>query len=220
VGKWASICEAHKRRYTALLSIEFNGSGDALMNSFQSASILRASTAAIVLSATPLFAGPVVVDNPSWYEFGFFAPAGSFAVTGVGAVPSDAGNSQFADAPPWTFSSPTPVLFTVTDAFTGGDSFHVFDFDALVGTTPPVPRFNVSPEVSNPADAVTNPGFSHASFPLMAGSHSITISLAETPFTAGGAAYFRVDSVPEPMSLTLAAWITLVGFKLRRPSNG
>jgi hypothetical protein len=162
----------------------------------------------------------VIVNNPSWYEFGFFAPAGTFAFTGVGTVPSEAGNSQFADSPPWTFSSSLPVLFTVTDAFTGGDSFSVFDFDLLIGSTPAVPRFDILPEVSNPDVAVVNPGFSHASFPLAAGAHSITISLATTPFTAGGAAYFRIDSVPEPSSLALAVSMALVSIQMRRPCRG
>jgi hypothetical protein len=187
------------------------------MIKFNAASILKALILASALSATPVFAGPVVVDNPSWYEFGFHTPVGSFAFTGVGTAPSEAGNSQFADSPPWTFSSATPVLFTVTDAFRGGDSFNVFDFDVLIGSTPPVPRFDVSPEISNPEEAVVDARFSHASFPLAAGAHSITISLAATPFTAGGAAYFRADSVPEPSSIALAGATGLVGFQMRRP---
>jgi hypothetical protein len=186
------------------------------MMKFNAASILKAMILASALAASPVFAGPVIVDNPAWYEFAFNAPVGSFAFTGVGTAPSEAGNSQYADSPPWTFSSPSPVLFTVTDAFRGGDSFNVFDFDVLIGTTPPVPRFDISPEISNPEDAVVDPRFSHALFPLAAGAHSITISLAATPFT-GGAAYFRADSVPEPSSIALAGATALVGFQMRRP---
>jgi len=164
----------------------------------------------LIFSLTALFgfagfatAGPIVVNDPKWYEFGF-GGSGTFAVDGSSTSPSSGGNSQPASSPPWTFTSGGSVNFTVTDAFSKGDSFSVFDFGVLVGSTPFVPSGGGATD--DPAVAVLDPTYSHGSFLLSPGSHSITIRADNSPF-GGGAAYFRADAavspVPEPSTFAL-----------------
>lgn len=157
--------------------------------------------------AAPASAGPIVVGNPNWYEFAFGA-VGSFAFTGTGTIPSTGGNSQYADNPPWTFNAgASGVLFTITDAFSKGDSFEVFDFGVSIGATPLVAQSPAS--ITDPAITVLDPSWSSRVYALASGAHSITIQVVTSPFS-GGAAYFRTDeaappAVPEPATISLAA---------------
>ena len=163
--------------------------------------------AVVVLLATvaPLRAGPILVGDPLWNEFSFVRvgePARGCTPDdplGLGCVGSSGGNSQFADAPPWTFAAAAPVYFRITDAFAYGDAFNVFDFGLLVGATPAVAAGGSGS--SDPAVALLDPLFSHAAFTLGAGNHSITIIPYE--MVSSGAGYFRVDPVPEPATLLL-----------------
>jgi hypothetical protein len=92
---------------------------------------------AAIAAAGPISIGP-------WYEFGFDPnhapvvsgclpddPTGLLCRTGIGTLN--------LDTPPWTFTAPVPVIIDVTDGFLAGDSFTVFDFGVLVGSTPVVP---------------------------------------------------------------------------------
>lgn len=157
--------------------------------------------------AAPASAGPIVVGNPNWYEFGFGA-AGTFAINGIGTTPSSGGNSQFADDPAWTFTAGAGgVLFTLTDAFSKGDSFEAFDFGVSIGATPAVTSSPTG--ISDPAITSLDPTWSSRVYLLGAGAHSITIKTLTSPF-GSGAAYFRTDdatpaAVPEPATLSLAA---------------
>lgn len=162
-------------------------------------------------------AGPIVSGGP-WYEF-IFGDVGSSAIEGTGATPSSGGNSVYADPPPWTFTSPlSGSVFTVTDAFITGDAFEVFDNGVSIGSTPLVPEGTSGSD--DPAVTVLDPAFSHASFLLGAGEHSITIVTLASPF-GSGAAYFRLDAinaVPEPSTLALASLggLGVVGRLIRR----
>lgn len=162
---------------------------------------LVAVVASLTLSASAALADPV--NAGQWYEFRFDGP-GSFATTcvGFGCVPSSGGNSVFAPDAPWTHASLVPITFTVTDAFLRINSFTVFNFAAVVGSTP-APT-NVGSCGSDPAVCVVDPLTSHASFALPAGAYSFTI---RNDAGTAGAAYFRIDATvtaaPEPATVVL-----------------
>ena len=149
----------------------------------------------------PILTGPVLIDDLLWTQFAFTtigAPITGCAPAdpaGPGCVASSAGNSQFGDAPPWTFTAAGPVTLTVVDCFLIGDRFEIFDGGTSMGFTS-VPGAGPSAG-SDPANCFFNPAISAGTFPLGPGSHSITIGLTASPFTAG-AAYFRVDSDAAP----------------------
>ena len=155
---------------------------------------------AVSAAAPSIQADPIVVGG-NWYEFQFLGP-GSQGTACVLCTPSIAGNSQFAPNPPWTFTLSQAGILTVTDAFNIGDSFDVFDFGVLIGSTPPVAQFDTCG--SDPVPCSMNPNVSHAVFSLAVGPHAITI-MARDPAIAAGAAYFRVDEVPDPTTLLLLA---------------
>jgi hypothetical protein len=79
---------------------------------------------------------------------------------------------------------------TVTDAFTRGDAFNVFDFGVPIGGTTVVGAGGSCG--SDPVVCVGDPLTSHGVFFLGPGNHSITIVPSFSPVGAG-AAYFRVD---------------------------
>ncbi len=126
-------------------------------------------------------------------------------------IPSSGTPTQFAPAPPWTFSSPAAVLLTVTDAFEVGERFEVFDFGVSLGLTS-------APGVSgdcgdDPIPCLANPSISSRVFSLVAGNHSITIVPVLSPF-GGGSAYFRATAVPEPGTvLLLGLGLSVFGFR-------
>jgi len=176
-------------------------------------SLLRPQS--IVISSL-LFLGLVIPAQSTtisvgglWSEFSFI-PTQPFASGcapvdpgGLSCFPSVSGNSTFVGAPPWTFVAPvTGATFTVTDAFTRGDSFDIFDFGTLLGGTPAVAAVGTCG--SDPVVCLADPLSSHATFLLGAGDHSITIEPIAEPF-GPGSAYFRVDAaaIPEPPSVRM-----------------
>jgi hypothetical protein len=155
---------------------------------------------AVFGAAPSIQADPIVVGG-NWYEFQFTV-SGSQASACTICFPSVAGNSQFAPNPPWTFTLSQAGVITVTDAFNRGEAFDVFDFGVLIGSTPFVPAFDFCS--TDPVVCLADPTVSHGVFMLAPGPHSITI-VARISTIGNGAAYFRVDEVPEPTTLLLLA---------------
>jgi hypothetical protein len=161
--------------------------------------------------------GPVPLLGP-WHQFGF--TAAGVAATGCAPAdpagppcgPSSAGNSVFADAPPWTFTAGVSgAELTVTDAFIIGDEFEVLDFGVPIGFTPVVADSGSCGD--DPDVCVADPLVSHRVYALAAGDHSITITPTDSPF-GSGAAYFRVDGeifVQEIPTLAPAGIVALIG---------
>jgi hypothetical protein len=117
----------------------------------------------------------------------------------------DQGTGAFNSEGPLTFRSASPVVVKVTDAFLVGDRFEVYDNNVLLGATsrPVADGTNI---LGDADAAFANPKFSRGAFRLGAGSHSLTVKLIEAaPGFSAGAGFLRVDSVPEPGALALAA---------------
>jgi len=172
----------------------------------------------VILLVKPLHASPIVVGNPFWYEFGFTDP-GVDATSGAGTIPSSGGNSMYAPDPAWTFSSPSPVNLTVTDAFLEGDAFNIFDFGVLIGATPAVANTGNDSGTDDPVVALTIPQLSHGVFFLAAGNHSLTIQPYQTVME--GAAFFRTDAIvplPDTLLLLGSGLLGLMGLR-RKFSN-
>jgi hypothetical protein len=163
-----------------------------------------ASFLILVAGSRPAVAGPISAGI--WYEFGF-DPNHTPFVSGCQpadplGVPCRVGvDAVFLDAPPWTFTSETEVVFTITDGFLAGDFFDVFDFGLLIGSTPLVPLLGgcgLDPRV-----CVLDPAMSHASFLFAAGTHSVTIVAHAAQILGEG--FFIATTVPEPTSAALVA---------------
>jgi len=149
----------------------------------------------LLFGSAGALAGPVNFDT--WYQF-------SFDGAGVGAIgcnPADPGGNfcisssgtptEFADAPAWTFVAPAGgATLSVTDAFTSGDRFEIFDFGASIGTTS-APGVDIDCG-DDPVPCLATAGISHALFALAAGAHSLTITtLAGSDL---GSAYFLASA--------------------------
>ncbi|WCL53809.1 PEPxxWA-CTERM sorting domain-containing protein [Gimibacter soli] len=121
----------------------------------------------------------------------------------------------------FTFDVVGAAELTLTDAYSYGDIFEVFDDGSSLGLTSIVPSYDAGkPNVGSNMESAISNGFSQGTFYLSAGSYLIDFSIYQSAVDASGAAYgsggafFRVDSieggVPEP-----ATWLMMImGFGL------
>ncbi len=175
------------------------------------------AVSAFSLMVLPAAASSIVPDQ--WYQFSFYqvgvAAQGCAPndPNGLNCIPSSGNNSQFLPAGPWSFTASSNEVLTVTDAFTYGDAFSVYNVQSgtpvLIGNTPAASN-PVAGCGDNPVDCLEDPLSSHASFDLSPGSYSIVITPYEVAF--GGSGYFELStaavSVPEPSSFVF--WLLLL----------
>ncbi len=193
---------------------------------------------AFAFAALPAFATPVALDG-TWYNFAWDGAADLGCGTGVVCDYTSAVPFYYDPGlPPWTFDATGGAMLTVQDGGELGDRYHVFDMGALIGTTSTVDLATYAPGTyvcgggsppggDYPLDCVGDPNISHGSFLLAPGSHSITLSIASTPYENSYLAWFKVDaveagSVPEPKTAILlgAGLIALGMLRIRRPAPG
>jgi hypothetical protein len=150
-----------------------------------------------------VFVNPVratPVDWGTWYAFewsgfvrldGWLKTSGSSYYVWVGLA--DPGVS------PWTFTAPPEgVYFTVTDLEVDSDSFAIKDYGVLVGTTPATGTSDSHDPCYWDPEGCMDSGFSHGTFFLGAGEHSITIENKD-PRGVTGRGAFRLDTVSDPV---------------------
>ena len=141
--------------------------------------VLTCAFAIAAMAASTAFAAALVAGT--WQPF-------SFGVTGSTATGS-----------PFTFSSPTAAVVTVTDAFCGGDRFTVSDGATVLGTTSLVPVEGCpGTGITDPDLALASPVYSHGFFAVGAGAHSIGVVVSTSPYGSGGA-YIRYDALTADM---------------------
>jgi hypothetical protein len=188
--------------------------------------IIAAVLLSTVLVALPASAENIYsfIDGP-WMKF-VFGSTGSPAYGNCATTSCEQSyGTNYVDLgeSPWVFDIISPTMLKITDAFLKGDRFAVYDFGSLVLTTP----FVVAEDPfgygcgSNPELCYGLADVSWGALPLAAGSHSLTISILESPF-GSGAAYFRIDRIiaaPEPMSIMLLG-VGLLGLGAIRRSRG
>ncbi len=152
-------------------------------------------------------AAPIALNQ--WYTFGFYA-AGSaiFGDCGTCVLGTDP-ISLLAPAGPWTFTSIGSAGLIVTDGYSPVDQFDISDNLVDLGTTSP-PNFTGLSCGNDITVCLADPDISQGAYLLGAGFHSITGTVAMSPFGIG-AAFFEVVGVagpgggllPEPTSLPL-----------------
>jgi hypothetical protein len=155
---------------------------------------------AAAVSPCTAYAGPVVVDS-GWYRF-CFGPSGTPA--------HDCNDPDAVSVNPWTFYSAQPVWVNVTDAFIVGDSFTV-SIDGIPFTTPSVRYDDFWTE--QPDIAFASPVYSHGSWLLGAGFHSVDVFALDSPFEGGGAFLEATTSVPDSGSSLLLLGMGFAGLR-------
>jgi len=153
-----------------------------------------------VMSVALAQADPIVVGNPLWYAF-FAGEAGTPSAFAVG---SSIANSTNPGNPPWTYSAATATSVKITDSFTAGDMYRLYDFGSFIGDTSTVPTTAIGTNNPNPDADYLDPRLSHGIFILPAGNHALTIEIIQNVATLTEAiGFFRVDPAPLPAGIWL-----------------
>ncbi len=137
---------------------------------------------------------PPYTVGSGWELFSWGGPVGTFNSEG-----------------PFTFTTAAPVLLKVTDAFTTGDAFNVWDSSTLIGSTS-IPTSTGVDITGDPDIAYTLPEYSHGAFLLGPGSYAIEFQ-TYLDCCGGGGAWFRADVAtvtPEPSTLAIAGLSGLI----------
>ncbi|OPX62489.1 MULTISPECIES: hypothetical protein [unclassified Methanoregula] len=145
-------------------------------------------------AALETLSGPVVLPIGSmWYETSSVPPAFFWG----GALPAPSSDG------PFTFYSREDTCLYVTDAYDPGDVFEVADNEAVIGTTNPVPAYNLVPEIGDPVVTFADERFSKGWW-TMAGGQEHSITLTTVAGFPAGRGYIMVQpgacptsSVPE-----------------------
>ena len=149
-------------------------------------------------------------DPPITVGAGWFATPGSPPAFDWHAAGAD--NIQG----PFTFTHGSPTTLSVTDDSLKGDQFEVFDFGSSLGVTSLVPKVGGSDSGLGPDAAFADPTYSHGTFSLAAGAHSLTLRAIGPSFFAGRG-YLRIDEtaqVPEYGHSSILMGIALAGLGL------
>jgi len=179
------------------------------------------------LTALPALCASFTINNTNpantWYGFYWNAMGGTSLgaiitntpTTGAAYLSTDSATTVLGSSPSggtqvssWTFDFSSPVLLTVTDLNTDGDSFKVYDNSTLILTTS-TPLNNGTNCGNDPAVCVNDSYMSHGSVSVAAGSNVITIvNLTVNDQSPSGSAAFELtgnvsSAVPEPTTLSL-----------------
>jgi hypothetical protein len=170
--------------------------------------------AVVTVLALPMFGGPITPDG-TFYEF-FFGDAASANPHAAACAPCTATTNPVAVTavgPPWTFTGAANLF--VLDIADTGDVFRAFDNGISLGTTSAASNPGTNPCGFNIGCSAANALYSKGTFPVGAGSHSITIDVIQNaqngpPNTLlpQGNAVFSVtaavtSAAPEPASFVL-----------------
>jgi len=130
---------------------------------------------------------PPYIVNSGWTQFSWTGGPNVWNVEGA-----------------YTFSLSGSGTLEVTDWRYDGDQFKVYDFGSLIGTTstPTDDSFTIG---DNPDAAFVDPRFSHGTWILGAGPHSLTFYTIASAFCfPDGSGNFRVDaSITNPPAVPL-----------------
>ncbi len=160
-------------------------------------------------------AAVAVTIGSGWQEFSFLGVGaqarGCFPADPSAPLCSAGVNSSFVGSPPWTFTGAAQLQ--VTDAFSSGDVFQIFDNNILIGTTSTAT--SGADCGNNPDTCFTNASMSKGTFNLADGSHSITIVPTQIASGAvGGVGFFRLTTGVGPGGCTITQTATKTGTTL------
>jgi hypothetical protein len=172
---------------------------------------MAAVAAGCLIASTPVSATPILTET--WYEF-LFGGVGSALSACSSCTPGTNPDSTYAPDAPWTFTLTGPAELVVTDAFVSVDQFELFDFGSSLGaTSAPTAGGACGSDITA---CLADPNYSHGSYLLGAGDHSISGTTLLSG-AGGGAAFFIVRAVPEPGTWMMMLFgFAAVGLGMRR----